>query len=265
MRVKVTGIFCPLCIFNLGTHMRKYFKKIGLWTVLLSEFTIGYSYAGTWRDLFDGENLNGWERSVKDNRWSATWKTENGLLSVRIEKPEQWHITAADFLQWKAHKLQLNRLEVIGEWIHYDRFAQDVTGELGLFIGKSKPAPDFADGYFFSPEITVKMAFSEKDVYKRGKSKALYHDRFQFTSEHLKVVSDTGKFQLITKNILLTEFFDADIVSIDFIGLIILYRLFMDWSTASISTFSISGQGTPNHNSLDVQLQNTQLTTTWGS
>ena len=264
MRVKVNGIFCPLYIFNLVTHMRKYIIKIGLWTVLLSAFTIGYSYAGTWRDLFDGENLNGWERTVKENRWSATWKIENGLLFARIEKPKQVQIRAADFLQWKAHKLQLNKLVVVGEEMYCELFDRDDEGELCLFLGKRKPAPDFAEGYIFSPCSTEEMEFSEKGVYKVDETKASYLDRLKFTTEHLKVVFDTGKFRLITKDILLTEFFDANIVSIDVIGLIVLYRHSGDWSTASISTFSISGRDIPNHNSLDVQLQNTQLTTTWG-
>ena len=263
MRVKVNGIFCPLCIFNLVPHMREYIIKIGLWTVLLSTFTIGHSYAGTWRELFDG-HLNRWERGIKENRWSTTWKTENGLLFARIKKPEQWGITAADFLQWKAHKLQLNKLVVVGEEIYCEWFARDAEGELCLFLGKRKPSPGFAKGYIFSPCFTAEMEFSEEGVYKDGITKAIYRDRLKFTAEHLKVVFDTGKFRLITKDILLSEFFDADIVSIDVIGLIVLYIHFGDWSTASISTFSVSGQDIPNHNSLDVQLQNTQLTTTWG-
>lgn len=264
MRIKVNGIFCPLGIFCLLTHMRKYIIRIGLWTVLLSAFTIGYSYAGTWRELFDVENLNGWERSVKENRWSATWKTENGLLFARIKKPEQWGITATDFLQWNAHKFQLNKLVVVGEEMYCERVIHDAKGELCLFLGKRKPAPDFAEGYIFSPCFTAEMKFSEKGVYKIGETKASYLDRHKFTSEHLKVVFDTGKFRLITKDILLAEFFDADIVSIDVIGLIVLHLHFADWSTASISTFSISGRDIPNHNSLDVQLRNTQLSTAWG-
>ena len=263
MKVKVNSIFCPLYIFNLVTHMGKYIIKIGLWTVLLSAFA-GYSHAGTWRDEFDGENLNGWERGLEVNRWSATWETENGLLSVRIEKPEQWHIRAADFLHWNPHQFQLNRLVVVGKEIHYERFAQDVKGNLCLFLGKRKPAPDFAEGYIFCPSFTEEMEFSEKGVYKRGKFKALYIDRFKFTSEHLKVVFDKGKFQLRTHDILLTDFFDDEIDFIDVVGLIVLYVPFGAWSTASISTFSISGRDIPNHNSLDVQLRNTQLTTTWG-
>ena len=252
-----------LRIFNLVTHMRKYIIKIGLWTVLLSAFA-GYSHAGTWRDEFDGENLNGWERGLEVNRWSATWETENGLLSARIEKPEQVHIRAADFLHWNAHQFRLNRLVVVGEEIYCEWFARDAKGELCLFLGKRKPAPDFAEGYIFCPCFTEKMKFSEKGVYQRGEHKADYIDRLKFTTEHLKVVFDKGKFQLWTYDILLIDFFDDEIDFIDIVGLIVLYVPFRDWSTASISTYSISGRDIPNHNSLDVQLRNTQLTTTWG-
>lgn len=254
----------PINIFNFAAGRKPHFLKIVLYVVFLTVFAIGHSYAGTWRDLFDGENLNGWERSVKENRWSTTWKTENGLLFARIEKPKQVQIRAADFLQWKAHKLQLNKLVVVGEEMYCELFDRDDEGELCLFLGKRKPAPDFAEGYIFSPCSTKEMEFSEKGVYKVGETKASYLDRLKFTTEHLKVVFDTGKFRLITKDILLTEFFDANIVSIDVIGLIVLYRHSGEWSTASISTFSVSGRDIPNHNSLDVQLRNSQLTTTWG-
>ncbi len=43
---------------NLVMHIRKYII-IMLWPVFLSVFVIGQSYAGTWRDEFDAENLNG--------------------------------------------------------------------------------------------------------------------------------------------------------------------------------------------------------------
>ena len=254
-----------LSIFNLVVGRKKYIIKIVICLLFLSVFVIMQSYAGTWRDLFDGKILNGWERGLEVNRWSATWKTENGLLSARIEKPEQWFIRAADFLLWNAHKFKLNRLVVVGEGIHNGRFPDDIKGQLCLFLGKRRPSPDYAEGYIFTPTYTETTAFSEKGVYQTGDIKASYSDRFQLTSKHLKVVFDKGKFQLWTHDILLTEFFDDfEIDFIDVVGLIVWHVGMEVWSTASISTFSISGRDIPNHNSLDVQLRSTQLTTTWG-
>ena len=252
-------------IFNLVTGMRKSIIKIILCTLFLSAFAIGHSHAGTWRDEFDEAKLNDWERIVKENPLSAAWETEGGLLIASIKKPKQVQVRASDFLRWKARQFQLARLTVVGEEIRYERFNQDVKGELSLFLGKRKPAPDLAEGYIFNPGATEKMVLSANGVYKMGKVKARYNDRFQLASDHLKVVFDTGKFQLFTQDILLTEFFDDEIVLIDVVGLIVTYRPLGDWSMASISTFSISGRDIPNHNSLDVQLRETQLTTTWGA
>ena len=264
MRFKVNRIFCSLYIINLVRETRRHIIGIALCAVFLSAFTITYSYAGTWRELFEDANLKDWERPIKNSFWMATWKTEGGLLLARIEEPEQIQVRAADFLRWNAHKSQLNRLIVVGEDIKYNRFAEGIKGDLGLFIGKQNPSPGYAEGYMFTPEYIEQMIFSEKGVFKRGKIKARYNDRFQLTQGHLKVVFDNGKFQLFTQDILLTEFIDGEITMIDLIGLIVLYRPFGAWSVASLSTFTVSGRDISNHNSLDIQLRGTQLTTIWG-
>lgn len=241
--------------------MRKYITI----TVLLSLTLCGLSHAGTWRDEFDEAKLNDWERILDDNPWSATWETEAGLLVTSIMKPKHILVNASDLLRWKARQFQLPRLTVVSKGIQYKRFENNVSSDLSIFLGKRKPAPDFIEGYVFSPEYTEELTITAKGVYKFGKVKAQYHDRFHVTTYHLKVTFDAGKFRLFTQDILLTEFIDDEIVLIDVVGLIISYRPFGDHSMASLNSFSISGKDIPNHNSLDVQLRGTHLTSTWGS
>lgn len=144
-----------------------------------------------------------------------------------------------------------------------------MPGELCLFLGKRQPSPDFAEGYIFSPEKTTRIQFTENGVYKKGEVKEDYALMFRLTSEHLKVVFEAGKFQLWTQDLLITEFFDADIPMIDVVGLISVCEFLGQWFDGTISTFSISGSGIPQYYLLDeqsreVQLRERQLTTTWG-
>ena len=245
--------------------MRKYIIIITLFVLLSITFAVGYSQAGTWKDVFENTKLNDWERILENNPWSAAWETEEGFLLASIKKPPQIQVNASDLLIWKARRFQLPRLTVLAEEIRYGQFQHNNNSELSLFLGKRQPAPDLIEGYMFSPEDTEKMTLTAKGVYRLGKVKAQYHDRFQLTTNHLKVVFDTGKFRLFTQDILLTEFFDDEIVLIDVVGLIISYRPFGDQSIATIDTFSISGQDIPNHNYLDVQFRVTHLTSTWGT
>ena len=259
-------VFSSQDIFICCSFIRKYVIFLVSCAILLSIFTIGYSHAGTWRDDFDEEVLNGWERIVEENPWFAKWilLDDPGRLYSNVMKPKQEGVTAADFLHWNLHEFQLKHLTVVGEEIHYDRHVNNRTGELCLFLGKRLNEPNFAKGYIFSPEKATKMQFSTKGVYKRGDVKANYGLMFRLTSEELKVVFDNGKFQLFTQDLPITEFFDAEFTQLDVVGLIVLYKFPGTWFDGTISTFSISGSGIPNHNSLDVQLRSTQLTTTWG-
>ena len=241
--------------------------KIAIYVALLSVFTIGHGYAGVWKDLFDVPELIGWERIVEDNPWFASWEYDElapGILIGTIERSKQEQVTSADFLHWNAHQFQLNRVAVVGEEIGYPIDVPNVAGELCLFLGKRKPDPDFAEGYIFSPENTTKVEVSANGVYKLGEVKANYNDRFRLTSGHLKVVFDTGQFQLFTQEILILEFTDAEFSMIDVAGLMVVPKPSARWFEGTISSFSISGEGIPNHNSLDVQLHQEHLTTTWG-
>ncbi len=276
MRTKGTNLICR---FNKNgslliptTTIMKSIMKYVLCAVVLFAFAIGHGYARTWIDDFDDIALNGWERIVEEVPWFAEWEVSpftTGYLLAIIGKPKQEHVTAADFLHWNVHQFQLDKITVIGEEVRYPRGdpnnpAPDISGELCLFLGKRQPSPDFAAGYIFSPEKTTKIQFTENGIYKKGEVKADYGLMFRLTSGNIRVVFDTGKFQLWTQDLLITEFFDDEIPMIDVVGLMSVFEFPGQWFDGTISTFSISGQGIPTNNAFDVQLGNTQLTTTWG-
>lgn len=270
MRVKTINTKSRfLCRFNIVMCMKKrIFNIVNImnWTVLLSVIVIGQNYAGTWRDKFDGIELNGWERIVEENPWGAEWilRGVHGYLHGEIWKPKQEEVTAADFLHWTAHQFQLDRLTVVSE-MHYIQDDWEISGEFCLFLGKRQPKPNFAKGYIFSLEKVTKMQFTENGVYKKGEVKADYSLMFRLTSSSkLKVIFSNGKFRLFTQDLPITEFFDVEIPTIDVVGLMVMFEFPGRWFGGEIEAFSISGSGIPNHNSLDVQLQSTQLTTTWG-
>ncbi len=247
--------------------MRKHFFRIMYWTVFMYAILSVYSYAGTWRDQFDDINLNGWERIVEEDPWFASWEIDPwniGYLYTVIEKPKQEQVTAADFLHWNAHQFQLDKVTVVGEKIRYPQDARFISGELCLFLGKRQPSPDFAEGYIFSPEKTTKIQFTENGVYKKGEVKADYGLMFRLTSGDIRVVFDTGKFQLFTQDLPITEFVDDEIPMIDVVGLMSVFEFPGDYFNGTISTFSISGSSIPRSNVLDVRLREEQLTTIWG-
>ncbi|RKU14782.1 hypothetical protein C6501_07750 [Candidatus Poribacteria bacterium] len=265
-------------LFDPYLHIRKYIIIIVSCAILLSSYTIESSHADTWIDDFDADVLNGWERVVEEEPFFVKWITfkgnpgglpvKEGYLAGRITKPRAGH-PAADFLHWNAHQFRLSRLTVLGEGISYARHDPDISGELGLFLGKRLPGPDFAKGYIFSPEKVTKMQFSTKGVFKRGAVKADYGLMFRLTSDNIRVIFNIGKFQLWTQDLLITEFVDEDITKIDVVGLMIVFEPPGEWFSGRILTFSISGSGIPQYYLLgeqlrEVRLRERQLTTTWG-
>ena len=259
--------------FNIATvNTWKRIIKIALSIVLLSIFAIGQSSAEVWFDTFKDKELNGWERTAEHNAWNAQWRVEDGIgiLFSRIQRPRahpRCEKNAADFLRWIPIRFLLfERLTVIGKEMVYPQEGDRGMGELCLFFGKQRNVHGFfaVEGYIVSPEETSKVTFSEKDDYSRGETKASYGNKFPFTTNHLKVVFDSGQFQVFTDEVLLTEFIDEDLRQIDVVGLLITCHFGGELFDARISSFSISGDGIPNHNHLAVQLQGTQLTTTWG-
>ena len=248
-------------------NKRNCILTIVLCTVLLSVFLCGHSYAGVWRDTFHDAELKGWQRTAEHNPWNARWEAVEGILFSQIQRVRntaECEKNAADFLHYNAHQFNLDRLTLIGKEITYKQEGPRGMGELCLFLGKRRIAPHFVvEGYIVSPEETSKVTFSEKDDYSRGKTKAWYGDKFPFTTNHLKVVFDSGRFRVFTDEVLLTEFIDNRFSQINVVGLLITCHFGAEWFGSRISSFSISGAGIPDHN-LAVQLQGTQLTTTWG-
>ncbi len=85
-----------------------------------------------------------------------------------------------------------------------------------------------------------------------------------FTIEHSHAGTWRDEFSAVELNLLITEFFDAELPMIDVVGLMAVFEFPGARFDGTISTFSISGSSIPNHNFLDAQLQQTHLTTRWG-
>ena len=271
MRNRITdGIFKfrdSLGVLIVVACRNKIIVKMVFCAAFLSFCLIGNIYAGTWREQFDDKDLNGWERIREDNPWNADWISIDGVLYSEVFNQKQEHLTKADFLHWNVHQFRLKRITVESEEIDYlsRGRAISMSGQFCLFIGKRIPEPDFADGYIISPEEISKMRFSAKGDFTRGESVAKYDLMWRLTRGNLKAAFNAGQFRLFTHHILVTEFFDPDIDLIDVVGLLILCDSDADWFEGSISTFSVSGEGIPNHNFLDIQLRQEHFTTTWGS
>ncbi len=236
-----------------------------LFVILLGIVMCGPSYAGEWRDSFDDEELKGWEDTLVGGAWGTKWEVAEGFLFGKmggLRSQPRCDETAGGFIRWNAHKIQLKELTVIGRKISYPQTGPYGMGELCLFLGKLVDIDKFAvEGYIFSPEETSKVSFSI-GTYSRGKTRAWYGGEFPLTSDYLEVVFDSGKFQLLTKNVLLTEFVDNNFTSIDVVGLLVTCHVGGHWFGGGISSFSVSGQGIPDHN-LAVELRETHLATTW--
>ena len=87
---------------------------------------------------------------------------------------------------------------------------------------------------------------------------------FRLTSGDIRVVFDTGKFRVFTQDLFIEEFIDADINTVDVIGLVVLHRFPGGWFDGRISAISVSGKDIPNNTTLNVHEHSTQLSTTWG-
>ncbi len=251
-----------LFVFNFDVCRNLRIVYIGICIVLLSMFSIGHSYSEVWNDSFDDEELIGWERIWRGSRWESV----GGFLFANIQcvEPPFCDENTAGFLHWKIVEFSFEQLTMIGEEITYPQEGEDGMGELCLFLGKRQDEPELAaEGYIVSPEEISKVTFSEKDGYNRGKTKAWYGNIFKDTTRNLTVVFDTGHFHVWTSNRLITEFHDDNFKTIDIVGLLITRHFREHWFGSRISNISITDKATTDR-SLGVQLQGSQLTTTWG-
>ncbi len=193
MTIKVYKEFRrSLNLFNLVVDRKQVIIKTLLCLVFLSVLLCGHSSAGTWRDTFERNELNGWERTAEHNHWNARWEVVEGILFSNIRKPHdrpKCEKNTADFLRWKTHQFQLDQLTVTGKEITYPQKGRHGMGELCLFLGKRWATPKFAaEGYIISPEEVSLVTFSVNNDYSRGKTRAWYGDKFLFSTRHLKVV-----------------------------------------------------------------------------
>lgn len=232
-------------------------------SVLLCVIFSWHCYAKVWKDSFD-EDLTGWERIGRGSRWEAV----AGFLFANIQCVEQPFCDEeyiAGFLHWKIVEFDFEQLTMIGKEITYPQEGEDGMGELCLFLGKRQDEPELvAEGYIVSPEEVSKVAFSEKkDGYSRGKTKAWYGNIFKDTTRNLTVVFDSGHFQVRTNLHLITEFLDDNFKTIDIVGLLITRHFGGHWFRSRLSSISITDRVTTDR-SFGVQLQGSQLTTTWG-
>lgn len=261
----------PLCLINKTSEWKECIIRYILSVVFLSVFFTGYSFAGVWFDPFDNEHIDGWERIVSgepfQTPWHADWEAFDGILYSQIRKLRnipRCENNAADFLHWNAHQFKLDKLMVTGKEINYAQEGPRSKGELSLFLGKILRINDFAvEGYLFSPEKISEVTFSKNHDFSKGKTVATYGNEFPLTSQHLKIVFNSGDFSVYTNSVLLTQFVDNRYTNIDVIGLLITCHLGGEWFVANISSFSVSGDSIPN-STWAVQMQETHLTTTWG-
>ena len=257
-----------LCSFRLVIFRIKITMITILSLSLLSVLMCKNSYAKVWIDSFDDETLVDWNRVNQGNPWRAKWDALGGYLFAGIRsrggvEPLCFEHTA-DILHWNIIKVNFDQLTIVGEEINYTQDGIDGMGELCLFIGKRQGEPDLpVEGYIVSPEEISKVTITENGGFLRGKTKAWYGNIFQNTTRDLTLSFDSGHFQLYTNEDLITEFVEENLNTIDMVGLIIICHRGGRWFGGSISSISITDKATIDRN-LDVKLQGTQLTTTWG-
>lgn len=236
--------------------------------LLLSVVMCKNSNAKVWIDSFDDDTLEDWNRVRKANPWRVNWDVLGGYLFVGIRSPGGAEPLCfehtADFLHWRIIKENFKQLTIVGEEITYPQEGKDGMGELCLFIGKRQGDPDLTvEGYIVSPEEISKVTISDSGRYFRGKTKAWYGDIFQNTTRNLTLTFDSGHFRLYTNKDFITEFVEENLDTIDVVGLIITCHRGGRWFGSRISGISISDKVIIKSD-LAVQLQGTQLTTTWG-
>lgn len=118
----IWNIRMSLHIFKPILDRKQMIKRVFLCLVLFNVLLGGYSYAGVWRDTFDGTELNGWERTVKRSHGIPRWEVVEGFLFAKISRGANVAScgkNTADFLHWNIHEFQLERLTVIGRKIKY--------------------------------------------------------------------------------------------------------------------------------------------------
>ena len=224
---------------------------------------ISPSHSGEWRDTFDGEKLEGWTLISKDEvkDWESTWELKAGALHVTLNLPAPVPLRA-DFLQWTAHRVDIDSVTVVGYDIHDFNIPGVANGALCIFLGRRMAEPNFASGYHFCIGGVHEILFDKQGNRVEGRMRAGYGDRAPLTSSRLKVIFQAGRFRVFGLDLLLADFEAPELQRIEVVGLLVNVGGGGKRFSGSIGAFSISGPGIPDHNR-DVQPKG-KLATTWG-
>ena len=230
------------------------------------------SVAGTWRDNFNDRNLDGWtlpSDGVKDKHWDSIWKSKDGVLDVIIQpngRPmpknwleKKWNI-ARDFLELTAFPISASKLTV--------ETTPFRDGDIGIALGNPSPFPTrigtfytftrtfvwhailtlYGEGFElpFNPPIKGEILFGEIAVRPTIP-----------LGQPVKVVFESGRFQVFSQGQLLVEFVDEDYPKIELVGIYARQPLDVHVSRKKLDDFLIFG---PN---LAVRPRG-KLATTWG-
>jgi hypothetical protein len=230
------------------------------------------SVAGTWTDNFNDGNLDGWTRpsdSVKDKHWDAIWQSKDEVLDVIIQPngrpmPKDWENKKLnmthDFLELTAFPISASKLTV--EAIPFQG--------VGIGIALGNP-PTFFDGigtfYTFTRTDVWHMAlFPNGEGFELPLNPPIKGDILfgEITvrpiippGQPMKVVFESGRFQVFSQGQLLVEFVDEDYPKIELVGIYAQQHLDVHVSRKKLDDFLIFG---PN---LAVSPRG-KLATTWG-
>jgi len=183
-------------------------------------FTLSLStagYAGTWRDNFEAEKLEGWTRPAADagNPWEAIWKTQDGHLDVtfnipRVFPPEP----VADFLQLTAFPIRANSVSVTGTF----RRREIRLGEFGIALGKPSPSGEWGYGFFYVFTMSTVMEPIKLDKNGEMRPFKLLEPQHRFPLEQIKVIFSNSHFEVFHDGVSVLEFEDVSFRWIEMVG-----------------------------------------------
>ena len=255
------------CIFNSTWNDAKHI----LICALVFSLVVGASYGGTWRDSFEDGVLNGWEPDVEKRtaEWRVRWATRADSLEVHVKDTRPWnldisrlsqHITA--FLALTAFELDEEHLVVEGISVKREHMA------FGIAIGQRYPPSVgwFGTVYHFN----IWGYIRKLNFIGTGGFRGLKPPKVNYVNpekpvdtkiEHLRVVFDTGRFQLFSADNLVAEMVDPEYKTVDLVGIMI-------WGetcgSGSLDESVISGPCIPNGTGNVTDQPTNKLVTTWG-
>lgn len=256
------------CILNRTWNSAKHI----LVCVLAVPVLVSASFGGTWRDSFEDGVLNGWEQDIAESEggeWRVCWKARADSLEVRVDDIRPWNPDIPRLFNHAIAFLELIAFELDGEHLVVNGLS--IKGEgmtFGIAIGQRYPPSDGRLGivyHFSSWGHILKLSFSGNGGIRGLKPPKINYVNpkkpVDIQIEHLKVLFDTGHFQLFSADNLVAEFVDPEYKTVDLVGMMILGEV---PGTGSLDEFIISGPGIlDGTGSVAVHFM-TKLATTWG-